>query len=288
MKFIVLTLFPELFDSFLKTSLIARGISKKIIDINARNLRDWTTDRHKSVDDRPYGGGVGMVLRVDVIDRALADIKTSIIASGAKQSLSKIPNSKFQIKSKDLNPDVQKIKTKTILLTPQGKPYTQRHAERLAKKYDNLILIAGHYEGFDERVRGLVDEEISIGDYVLTGGELPAMVVIDTISRLVPQFLGKEDSSKEESFSLRHLEHQHRISTKRDFSATPRNDKQILLEYPHYTRPAVYITASTKKPKRLIVPKILLSGDHKKVVEWRLEQAFKRTQKNRPDLLVNH
>lgn len=261
MKFTVLTLFPELFDSFLKTSLIARGLSKKIIDVKLVNFRDWAIDKHRSVDDRPYGGGVGMVLRVDIIDKALADIKTYVIPNEASNP-NKISN-KFQ------NLNDQKIKTRIILLTPQGKTLTQQHAKRLTKKHDHLILIAGHYEGFDERIRALVDEEISIGDYVLTGGELPAMVLIDAISRLAPGFLGKEDSNKEESFSL---------------TSNPLTSN-VLLEYPHYTRPKVYITASTKKPKKLSVPKILLSGDHRKIKEWRLSQAIKRTQSRRPKLL---
>lgn len=267
MHFTVLTLFPELFESFLKTSLIARGISKHLIDVKLVNFRNWAQDAHKSVDDRPYGGGVGMVLRVDIIDRALSDIKLDVMASAAKQPQPKIPSSKSQ------NPNklqIPKSKTRTILLTPQGKPFNQRYAERLAKKYDHLILVAGHYEGLDERVRTLVDEEMSIGDYVLTGGELPAMVVIDTVSRLVQGFLGKEASNKEESFSLT------------SNSLTP----NILLEYPHYTRPEIYTTASTKKQKTLRVPKILLSGDHKKIRQWRMWEAEKRTQKRRPGLLA--
>jgi tRNA (guanine37-N1)-methyltransferase len=298
MKFTILTLFPELFDSFLKTSLIARGISKSIINITLVNFRKWATDTHRSVDDRPYGGGVGMVLRVDVLDRALADIEKYVIANEVKQSL--VQNQKSKINPFDYrsglmvsgiesiknrndirNPNFIKNKTRTILLTPQGVPFIQRQALRLAKKYDQLILIAGHYEGFDERVRALVDEEISIGDYVLTGGELPAMVVIDAVSRLIPGFLGKEYSHIEESFTLRHP----RLNRGSMDSRFRENDKQILLEYPQYTRPETYTTVSTKKPKTLCVPKILLLGDHKKVKQWRLDQAVKRTQKRRPDLL---
>lgn len=279
MKFTVLTLFPELFESFLKTSLVARGISKHLIEVNLVNFRNWTMDAHKSVDDRPYGGGVGMVLKVDVIDRTLVDIKKNVMASEAKQSLFKISNSNLKTPNKSQFP---KSKTRTILLTPQGKPFTQRHAERLAKKYDHLILIAGHYEGFDERVRLLVDEEISIGDYVLTGGELPAMVVIDAVSRLIPEFLGKEESNVEESFSLRHP----RLNRGSKDSRFCENDKSKLLEYPHYTRPEVYTAVSTKVQKKLKVPKILLSGDHRKISNWRQKQASIRTQNRRPDLIV--
>lgn len=209
----------------MKTSLIARGVSKKLIEVRVHNLRDYATDKHKSVDERPYGGGPGMILRFDVINSAISKIKSQI--------------------SK---------KSRIILLEPAGKPFIQKDAKRLAK-YDEIVLITGHYEGVDERVRSLVDEEISIGDYILTGGELPAMVVVDAVSRMVPGFLGKEASSVEESF------------------------EGNLLEYPQYTRPEVY------KNKR--VPKVLLSGDHKKITSWRREQAINRTQKRRPELRAN-
>jgi len=230
-KFDIITIFPQAFDSFLKTSLIARGIKKKLISIKTHDLRKWATDHHRTVDDRPYGGGPGMVLRVDIIDSAISKLQ--------------ITNSK---------------KIRKILLEPAGKPFTQKDAKRLAK-YDKLILIAGHYEGVDERVRALVDEEISIGDYVLTGGELPAMVVIDAVSRNIKGFLGKQESLTDESFSIS------------NYPLTIDN----LLEYPHYTRPENY------QGKR--VPKVLLSGSHKIIRKWRLAQALKRTKKRRPDLV---
>lgn len=226
MTYNILTIFPRAFDSFLQTSLIARGISKKIIDVKVYDLRDFATDKHKSVDDRPYGGGPGMVMRVDIINRAIENLK---------------------LKNEKRN-------NRIILLEPAGKPFTQKAAKRLAK-YNELIFIVGHYEGIDERVRGLADEEISIGDYVLTGGELPAMVMMDAVSRMIPGFLGKENSIHEESF------------------------EDHLLEYPQYTRPKMH---NNKK-----VPKVLLSGDHAKIKKWRAEQSFKRTQKRRPDLFGN-
>lgn len=228
MTFQIITIFPKAFDSFIKTSLIARGIKKKIISVKVHDLRKWATDRHKSVDDRPYGGGPGMVIRVDVVDRAISDLRSQISKFGKKPMV--------------------------VLLTPQGKPFTQKIAQRLSRS-KTLVLIAGHYEGYDERIRGLADEEISIGDYILTGGELPAMVLIDSIARFIPGFLGKAQSLAEESFST------------------------SLLEYPQYTRPEVY------KGKR--VPKMLLSGNHAAITKWRHQQAIKRTRQRRPDLLYS-
>jgi tRNA (guanine37-N1)-methyltransferase len=225
MKFVILTLFPEAFESYFNISLIKRGLAKKFIDIKIVNLRDYTTDPHKTVDDRPYGGGAGMVLRVDIIDKALRGLKAK---KGSKDKL-------------------------IVLLTPQGKKFDQKLVTKLSKN-KTIYLICGRYEGFDERVRTLVDMEISVGDFVLTGGEVPAMAVVDAVSRLVPGFLGKAESLNEESFT------------------------SGLLEYPQYTRPEVY--------KKMRVPKILLSGDHGKVKTWREQEAKKKTAKRRPDLLT--
>ena len=230
MKFDIITIFPEAFDSYLNTSLLARAQGKGIIDVNVFNLRDYATGVHRTVDDRPYGGGAGMVIKVDVVARALKAI---------------LPR--------------RKRKTRVILLSASGKTFTQRHAESLAKKYDHLIFLSGRYEGFDTRVENLVDEEISIGDYILTGGELPALVVIDAVSRLVPGVVGKMESTIDESFA---------------------KSNQIL-EYPHYTRPEVWKLGK----KKYAVPKILRSGNHAAIAKWRGEQAHKRTKKRRPDLL---
>jgi tRNA (guanine37-N1)-methyltransferase len=243
MRFDILTIFPSIFDSYFSHSLMARAQKKKLVKIASHDLRKWAYDKHRTVDDRPYGGGVGMVMKVDVVDRAL---------SALTNSKSQIPNHK-QIKNSKLQ--TKKTRTRIILMTPQGKPFTQREAKRLNRYYDRLILVSGRYEGFDERIRSLVDEEISIGDYVLTGGELPAMVVVDAIARLVPGVVGKEQSIKDESFS------------------------EGLLEYPQYTRPPMF---SGKK-----VPKVLLSGNHGEIERWRRQEAEKRTKKRRPDLLGN-
>lgn len=232
MKIDILTLFPEMFKGPFDESIIKRAQEKKLVEIKIHNLRQWAKDKHKTVDDRPFGGGVGMIIMIQPVYDALESLKT---------------------KNK-------KQKTKTILLTPQGKVFNQKIARRLSK-LDHLIFICGHYEGVDERVRKhLVDEEISIGDYILTGGELPAMVITDAIVRLIPGALKKSEATKNESFSKM------------------RNSKlKVLLEYPQYTRPANF--------KGWKVPKILLSGNHQKIAEWRKKKAIERTKERRPDLL---
>lgn len=219
MKFDVLTLFPEMFD-ILKQSIIGRAQEKELIDINLVNIRDFSNDKHKKVDDTPYGGGAGMVMMPDVVDRAYQSVKTT--------------------------------ESKVIYMSPQGKTLNQKKVEDLAKE-KHLIILCGHYEGIDQRVLDkIVDEEISIGDYVLTGGEIPAMVLIDSVSRYIEGVL-KEDSIKEESFS------------------------NGLLEYPQYTRPEIF---DGKK-----VPEILLSGHHEKINEWRKQKSLEITKQKRPDLL---
>lgn len=230
MRIDIITIFPQMFDSFLQTSLIARGIIKNILDINIFDLRSVTTDNHKTVDGKPYGGGPGMVFRVDIIDKAIQKVREQT--------------------------KIARSKTKIILLTPQGKVFNQAVSQQHAAT-SRLIFICGHYEGFDERIRGLVDEEVSIGDYVLTGGELPAMVMVDSIARNINGFLGKESSLAEESFSMK--------------------IENSILEYPHYTKPENY--------KGSKVPEVLLSGNHQKIADWRAQQAIKKTQKNRPELL---
>ncbi len=221
MKFDVLTLFPEMFEP-LKTSVIGKAVEKERIDINLINIRDFSEDKHKKVDDTPYGGGAGMVMKPDVVYKAY-------------QSL-------------------HKEKAKVIYMSPQGKTLNQQMVERLSKE-NHLIILCGHYEGIDQRVLDkIVDEEISIGDYVLTGGEIPAMVLIDSVSRYVEGVL-KQDSIQEESFS------------------------DGLLEYPQYTRPEIFEGES--------VPEILLSGHHEKIERWRKEKSVEITKRKRPDLLKN-
>ena len=238
MRIDIITIFPKMFAPVLNESIVKRAQNKRKVEIYIHNLRDYSQDKHKKVDDRPFGGGSGMVMRPEPIFKAVECIIQK----------SKIKNQNYNSKIK-----IQKTNLKIILLTPQGETLTQKVCKKLAK-YKHLILICGHYEGIDERVRQyLVDEEISIGDYVLTGGELPAMVLVDCLTRLIPGVLGDRNSLNFESFAGN------------------------LLEYPHYTRPANY--------RRMKAPAILLSGNHKKIAQWRQNQAIKRTKKLRPDLL---
>jgi tRNA (guanine37-N1)-methyltransferase len=227
LKIDVITIFPNIFDNFTNFGVIKEGINKKLCELNIYNLREFTEDKHKKIDDRPYGGGAGMVFMVQPIDSAVRHIKE-------KNNLLKI---KLQ---------------KTILLTPGGDKLKQKTLKYLSTM-KNLILICGRYEGVDERIKDLaVDMEISIGDFILTGGEIPAMVIIDGVMRLLEGVLGKEESLKNESFE---------------------ND---LLEYPQYTRPETY--------KDLKVPDVLLSGNHSKIKKWREEKSVEITRKKRPDL----
>lgn len=230
MQFDVLTLFPEMFD-ILNESIIGRAKEKGLINVNLINIRDFSKNKHKKVDDTPYGGGAGMVIQPDVV----YDAYKSVIKNNDKSGL-----------------DEKSKKTRVIYMSPQGKKLDQQKVEELSKQ-EHLILLCGHYEGIDQRVLDtIVDEEISIGDYVLTGGELPAMVLIDSVSRYVEGVL-KDGSTTEESFS------------------------QGLLEYPQYTRPEVF--------EEQQVPEVLLSGNHQMIDKWRREQSLKRTLEKRPDLL---
>lgn len=217
----ILTLFPEMFSGPFDQSILRRAQDKSIVTINIHNLRDWAADKYKSVDDKPYGGGAGMIMRVDVIDHAVRDLKC------------KMKN--------------EKCKIKMILLDAGGKTFNQKIAKNLAQE-ENLIFICGHYEGVDHRVHEhLADEVISIGDYVLSGGEIPAMVIIDSIVRLLPGVLGNPDSLNEESFS----------------QDTGFQESENRAEYPQYTRPEEY--------RGWKVPEILLSGNHIKIRQWRKE-----------------
>lgn len=225
MNFHILTLFPEMIVNGLNTSITGRAIDKKLISVNTINIRDYSTNKHLKVDDYPYGGGAGMVMQAEPIYKAYSDLKDKI----GKETL------------------------RVVYLTPQGKVFNQEVAKELASEED-LVFLCGHYEGIDERVLELiVTDYISIGDYVLTGGELPAMVMVDAISRLVPDVLSNGTSAEFESFH------------------------DNLLEYPQYTRPEEYMG---KK-----VPEVLLSGHHSNIEEWRRQQSLLRTLKRRPDLL---
>ncbi|MBL69179.1 MAG: tRNA (guanosine(37)-N1)-methyltransferase TrmD [Verrucomicrobiales bacterium] len=219
MKVDVLTLFPAMFVGPLDESILRRARESGLLELAVHDLRDWTHDRHRTVDDEPYGGGPGMVLKPEPVFEAVEAL------SGDE--------------------------TRVVLMTPQGRPFIQAAARELSGQ-GHLLLVCGSYEGFDERIRSLAHEELSIGDYVLTNGALPAMVVIDAVARLQPGVLGDDASSAEESFS------------------------EGLLEYPQYTRPAEF--------RGMKVPEVLLSGHHAEIAKWRREQAERRTRERRPDL----
>jgi len=228
MKIDILTLFPKMFKGPFDESIIKRAQKKGLVEIQTHDLRKWAKDKRKTIDDYPFGGGTGMILMIEPIYKALAEIKETVSRKIKKR--------------------------KIILLSASGKSFKQGKAQKLSQE-NHLIFICGHYEGVDERVRKhLIDEEISIGDYVLTGGELPTMVVIDSIVRLIPGVLKKADATKEESFS-----------------------HSLLLEYPQYTRPANF--------KGWKIPEILRSGNHQKIKEWQEKRSLEITKKKRPDLL---
>jgi len=221
MRFHLLNIYPAIFDSYLNESILKRAQEKKVAEFKTHNLRDWADDKHKTVDDAPYSGGAGMLMKIEPLYKALKDIKKLNKKAG--------------------------LKRKIILTSAGGKKWTQA----LAQKYSNLdeiILVCGRYEGVDARIKKFIDEEISIGDYVLTGGELPALTIVDSIVRLLPGVLGNSQSVIEESHS-----------------------EKGILEYPQYTRPEIFVANGKKYP----VPKILLSGDHQKIREWQKKQMKK-------------
>lgn len=239
MKITIITLFPEMFTGPFGYSIVKRACDKKFVDIDFINIRDYGVGKHKIVDDTEYGGGIGMILKIDVLHKAI------------KKARRQYPLSKKKgVKKKD-----DKYKEKIVLLSASGKTYNQKLARKYSK-LDHLILICGHYEGIDDRIKNYIDEEISIGDFILTGGEIPAMLITDSIIRLIKGVL-PYGATIEESFTER--------------------DNQILLEYPHYTKPRNYENNS--------VPEILLSGNHKKIKQWRELRALNITKKLRPDLI---
>ncbi|EDL62334.1 tRNA (guanosine(37)-N1)-methyltransferase TrmD [Gimesia maris] len=226
MRFDILTLFPELFDSYLEQGLLKRAIRNQLVEIQRWNFRDWATDKHASVDDRPYGGGPGMLIGCDTVFQCVEHVREVVPEPG-----------------------------KLIMLTPQGRTLNQSLAQELSKERQ-LTLLCGRYEGFDERIRiGLEPMEISAGDFITNGGEVPAMLIIETVIRLIPGVLGDESSAKYDSFS-----------------------ESGLLEYPQYTRPQNF--------RGMEVPEVLLSGNHQEIARWRHEQSLLRTRERRSDLLT--
>ncbi|NLS90903.1 MAG: tRNA (guanosine(37)-N1)-methyltransferase TrmD [Planctomycetaceae bacterium] len=226
MRFDVLTLFPEIFDGYLGSSVLKLAVQRGLVEVHRHNLRDWAVDRHRSVDDRPFGGGPGMVLRADVVVPCVETVRRQTGDAG-----------------------------RLVLLTPQGRRFDQRIAEELAS-HERIVLLCGRYEGFDERIREILEpDEISIGDFVLNGGETAAMVIIDTVIRLVPDVLGDDQSSREDSFST----------------------ENRWLECAQYTRPRTF--------RGLEVPPVLLGGNHEEIARWRQQDSRTRTEQRRADLL---
>lgn len=265
----IITLFPTMFFGPFDESIIKRAQDKGIVTIHVHNLRDWALDSYGTVDDRPYGGGIGMVLRPEPIVSALKHIA---------QSTPSIPS---RPSTPSLTSDSSGTSAHVILTSAAGKPFTQQKAQELSQK-DHLIFICGHYEGVDQRIADhYADEELSIGDYVLTGGELPTMVMIDSIVRLIPNVLSKPDAVKLESFTKipnpSHPTSSPSPSRRGQGEVNPSIEILSTLEAPHYTRPEEFQTHK--------VPSILLSGNHAEIEKWKQEEAKKRTQKNRPDLL---
>ncbi len=243
MNFHIITIFPNIFDSYFNESILKRAQKNNLIKIIIHDLRRWTNDKHKTIDDRPFGGGAGMVMKIEPIYKALHEI-APLIKGGRGV----------------------KLKSKIILLSAKGKTWNQQLAKQYAK-LENIVLICGRYEGVDERVKKFVDEEISIGNYVLTGGELPAMTIIDSITRLLPNVLGNKESLQNESFNKQIINQK----PARQASPVEAGGSKIInyLEYPQYTRPEVF-TAGSKKYR---VPKMLLSGNHNKIEQWRRKHS---------------
>ncbi len=252
MRIDVLTLFPEMFEGVFGASILGKARDKGIVELSAVNFRQYSTNKHGQVDDTPYGGGGGMVLKPEPIFDAVEDLlRRRETETAAAEAAADLPNEAEP--STEETQSAASSRPRIVLLCPQGETFTQKKAEEFSRE-DHLIFICGHYEGYDERIRtGLVTDEISIGDYVLTGGELPAMVMIDSTVRLLPGVLGNENSAVTDSFSTG------------------------LLEYPHYTRPTEY--------RGMKVPDILLSGHHANIEAWRRRESLRRTLERRPDLL---
>jgi tRNA (guanine37-N1)-methyltransferase len=224
MKFDIITIFPEIFQAYFSAGILKKAVQRELIRINVYNLRDYTEDKHRTVDDYPYGGGAGMVMKPEPFFSAVETVCP------------------------------EKAERRVIMLSPAGKIFKQKMAEELSLEKKGLLFLCGRYEAIDERVRtALVDDEISIGDYILTGGELAALVIIDAIARLIPDVLGDEHSAEEDSFS------------------------SGILDYTHYTRPPVF--------RDMVVPDVLLSGNHRDIWLWRRKEALRRTLERRPDLL---
>jgi len=251
MKIDIITLFPDIFKGPFSESIIKRAQKKGLVKIDIHNLRDWAQDKHRTVDDKPYGGGPGMIIKADVVYRALRNI------AGIDKKIKKPACLSIRKAGRQAR---QENKKTVILPTPKGKKFDQCFAQKLSKK-KHLIFLCPHYEGYDHRIESFVDEKISIGDYILTGGELPAMVMVDAIVRLIPGVIRKE-SLKEESFSMKKIKEKNNNETMKQWN-------NRIYEYPQYTRPEILEVKIRGKKIKKRVPKVLLSGNHAKIEKWR-------------------
>jgi tRNA (guanine37-N1)-methyltransferase len=275
MRFDIITIFPNIFSSYFAETILARAQKNNLIEIKAHDLRQWTEDNHKSVDDSPYGGGPGMVMMIEPIWKAVEEIKQKYFLSESRSGESKDnDNEPLRRAPLELAQGISSSRSRVILFSAKGKPYTQADARRLAAEYDQIIMICGRYEGVDERVaEHIADEELSVGNFVLTGGEIPAMILVDSVSRLVPGVINKE-SLKEESFSAPEavlLRPSTSLGTSADaqFSSSAFGGEKIG-EYPQYTRPENF--------KDWKVPEVLLGGNHKEIKEWRKDNSKFKNQ----------
>ncbi len=289
MQFEIITIFPEFFAGPLDYGIIRRAREARIADVRVHDLRTFAHDRHRTVDDRPFGGGEGMVLKPEPLFEAVESLLgQEALSSTTAESYSKVVDSKNEVSPHPVGarhavplrreaPPIGQAGTAIVLLSASGKLFRQETARRLAQ-LDRIILLCGRYEGVDERVaEHLATDELSIGDYVLSGGELGAALVLDTVTRLLPGALGNEDSTINESFSaVEAASNNAAISTSHVLPAT----SHLLLDYPHYTRPAEF--------HGWTVPEVLLGGNHEEIRKWRQKKALEKTRRNRPDLLANN
>lgn len=252
MKFSIITLFPEMVRGFFEDSIIKKAQEKGSVEIEIIDLRDFATDAHGTVDDRPYGGGAGMVIRADVVTQAIHSMR---------------------------NEELEMRNSRVILTSAKGKSYNQKKAEELSK-LDHIIIVAGHYEGFDERIMPHIDEEISMGEFVMTGGEIPAAAIVDSVVRLLPGVLKKSDATQEESFFEMAVDELMEVCGEDETLGLLKKHhiRHVrLLEYPHYTRPAEFEGKG--------VPEVLQNGNHEEIRKWRIREAYQQTKAKRPDLL---
>lgn len=277
MKFNIITIFPKIFDSYFNESILLRAQKENLIEIKIHNLRDYATDKHQTVDDTPYGGGAGMVLKIEPIWRCVQNVLgvQNVEIDKSKELIEPVGETSESIQQAKRYNKQSDTTSRVILFSAKGKKYTQADAQRLAK-YENIIMICGRYEGVDERVaENIIDEEFSIGEYVLTGGEIPAMILVDSVSRLLPGVLGNSESLKDESFNISSQSAVNSSQTEEGGDSSQMSERENLKfgignlefnkEYPHYTKPEEF--------NGWKVPEVLLSGNHKEIEKWRKENA---------------